>query len=498
MMRAAGHLEEGGGFLLGRTFQNTARALACLVALVFFVGVAPGCSKEDTRRKRVDDEDGDRRTGHATPSTAGDPVFAKDEDAAALPASVLTYRRFATRYYANASPGFRDPETPEAAWSKMARDFCGGDDIYLNIVNAGVWKSTGGGIGRAIKNLDKTRETIACGKTVAAALGPLVERLRVRSPGEPNDLRVVTRTVNMVARRELSLATLPITSSLVALDSVPPFEQAVCIPIAADPDCAKLLSSLIGKLPHERSWLTGAPATVKALGAALADASRPPHPQAKLLLSLAKSVASFQAAEVGVAPGFNLGFVNGLGVRGDALKNVDDLPFSQALQKALLQRGVTYAFGDRVNPFGGNMRVVLQPEDESQVDALLSDVQAWRTAILEHLRPYKPSALIGGMLELEITYQNLIHNWGVRSIEEAKIAREGATVVLEFERRLTPDERATVEEMQALNTKRAQRGAEMMRLLLDGKEPPASLFEGIGAESFAADVEKERAGKPPN
>lgn len=497
MMSFAVHLGEGGGFLLGQAVQQTARALACLISLGLLVG---GCSKEEARRKRVgDDEDGDRRTSEAAdPFTTKDPVFTKDEDAAALPASVLSYRRFATRYYANASAGFRDPETPEAAWSKMARDFCGGDDIYASIVNSGVWKSTGKGIGRAIRNLEKTREAIVCGKTVAAALGPRVERLQVRTPGEPDDLRLASPASVTVSRRELSLDPVPLTSRLVALESVPAFEKAVCLPIGSDPDCNKPSSSMIGKLPEERSWITGAPLTVRALGAALADRSRAPHPRAKQLLSLARTVASFQAAEVGVAPGFNLGFVSGLGVRGEAVKNVDKLPFSQALQKALLQRSVTYAFGDRVNPYGGDMRVVFQPEDESQVDALMSDLRAWRTAILEHLRPYQPTALMEGMLPLESTYQNLIHTWAVRSIEEAKIARDGVTVVLEFERRLTPDERATVEEMHALNTKRAQRGAEMMRLLLDGKEPPASLFEGIGAESFAADVEKERAGKSPN
>lgn len=452
------------------------------------------CSKKTERRERVRDEDGEDRPRDA--SRPSSPVFTNDDEAAALPASVLAYRRFSIRYYSNASMGFRDPETPEAAWSKMARDFCGGEDLYGSMSNAGVSKYTGGTIGRAIKDLDKTREQVVCGKTIAAALGPRVVRLRVREPGESEDLRAAVRS-SYIAVRELSLDALPMTSNLAPMDGGPAFEKTMCMFVASDPDCSKSSSFLIGKLPRDRSWLVGPSKESRAFGAALADTSRAPHPRAKQMLALAKSVASFQAAEVGVAPGFNLGFVNGLGVRFDAMKNVDQLPCSKALQKALLERDVTYAFGDGVNPFGGAMRIVLQPEDASQVDALLADIQAWHAAILEHLRPYQPTALVEGMMELEKNYQTLIHVWAMRSLEEAKITREGDTVVLEFERRLTPSERETVDAMQTLNTKRAERGAEMMRLLLEGKEPPASLFDGIGAVFFAADVAKGRASKTP-
>jgi len=197
-------------------------------------------------------------------------------------------------------------------------------------------------------------------------------------------------------------------------------------------------------------------------------------------------------AEAGVAPGFNFGFVQGLGVSSRATTAFENQPFSVALQKSLLERGVAYGLGDRVNPRGGELKIILQPEDAFAVDGLLSDVQEWRQAGLAFLKGLGDPEMPEGVSKVEADYLRLLHTWGIRSIEEGTITRDDATVVLDCARRIMPEERAIVREMEKLNSRRAARGAELVRLLMDGEDPPASLFEGIASDDFAEDVAKSR------
>ena len=96
------------------------------------------------------------------------------------------------------------------------------------------------------------------------------------------------------------------------------------------------------------------------------------------------------------------------------------------------------------------------------------------------------------MATAENDYQRLVHTWGVRAIETATIEKDGPLVVVEFTREVTAAETSVVDAMEQLNGRRAARGAELVQMILDGEDPPASMFEGIGARDFADKVAASR------
>lgn len=410
---------------------------------------------------------------------SGGPLFV-DDDRASFPVWAISLRRWSASYWSRASTNFREPRTEEAAWSHFAGDICKGIDVYANMVNAGSWSDAGTMVARAIRYADRLRPALACGKALGASANGYVYSFVAGGQEWPP----------LSTLHAFAIDAAPTIPGARKLPDDVGFSEAWCVPGHEDRPCDDA-SKFVAKLPRGRQWVTGTVASGRQLAKFLgATGPRAEHPRAAELQALSRSVESFFAAQVGLAESFPPTLPRSLGAAFEAMPALQKEAFSVAFLEALAQSSAIYALGDSLNPRGGSLHVVLKPADASDVEKLLEAARAWRTAARTRLADYEPEPR--GSTEDERAYLRLLHVWAVRSLEEGTITSDAMTVRMEFQRRIEPQEAAIVERVAQLISLRAERGAALVRALLDGADPPASLFEGIGSPTFEADVAKKR------
>ncbi len=177
-----------------------------------------------------------------------------------FPPSTLAVRRFSTGFYSNASANFREPRTEEAAWSRLASDVCGGIDVYLFVVNAGLWKNAGKSLGRQSRRTNRG-PPIARGPTCSAA------RFRWTSSS--------ARPAKVASRSSLSSP----TSAAFAATSPPPARPPIC------PGAPQAEAHPTGKAPSCAAKRSKSPSAPKLGANAPVRSTRhrlsrtpPPHP----------------------------------------------------------------------------------------------------------------------------------------------------------------------------------------------------------------------------
>ncbi len=393
---------------------------------------------------------------------------------------VVAARRFPKRWFANASPNFRDPETPAAAWSKFAEEICGGTNLYLDMINAGVWDTSAKRIGRALKTAEETAQLLACGKLVFESLGPTVWVLRTANDESGKD-------GSAFHLRELVAPSLPKSPRLspMTLDVA---DAAWCVGRPDVSSCELPSSRVVAKVPAAPLILSGARDKMAPVLAALASAA-PARDEARVM-ALAKGLESFGTVEIGEASAFRWFFPQALGINHDAVTGLEKLPTRATLAATLRDADALYATADSVSPRGGELRIVLLPREPAALAKLERDLEAHLAAVVAHLKAAagpKPTTS-----PEEDRYVELLRAWGLRSLEGAKLELDGSTLVVTFTRTITESERAVVAEMEDLTLRRSRRAKELIELLIAGAEVPPALFEGVAGAKFAEDVASAR------
>lgn len=444
-------------------------------ALCLAITLCLGCSSKRERRSRIDSEETNAAHAEAPVGPAG-PVIPSG-DPSRIPARALSIRRFSTRYYQNLSPAFREPAVPAAAWSRLGADDCGGPDIYLQIINAGAWSSSGSTVGAALADPTLLKQQLACGRAEAEALGPTVFRVRFETLGSANAF---------VAMLELGDGPLARPSKLHLEDVHGPLTSLVC---RSKDSCSSPTSNVSGRVGGTKTWLRGDLANVEGLAGWLADDKRALHPKAKELAALGERVAGARSAEVGVASAFNLQIANAVGASGRAMGGIEQKPFSVDFRKALVDRGVLYALGDDVTPAGGALTIFLAPAAESDVEPLMADTKRWIEELGKHLASIDESFLGSfGISDDERHFNELYPVWALRSVKAATVTRDGAAVRLQLERQLTDAEKALVDKARDLARKRSIIAVEVIERILDDRPVTLDVFDGIEVSSFKSDV----------
>lgn len=447
----------------------------CL-AITLFVG----CSSKREKRTRIDTDETSAPAAQAPLGPPG-PVIPSG-DPSRIPERALLVRRFPSRYYQNLTPAFREPAVPAAAWSRLGADDCGGTDIYLQIINAGVWRSSGRTVGAALADPSLLKQQLACGRAEAEALGPTVFRMRFETLGSANAF---------VAMLELSDGPLPRPSKLHSEDVHGPLTSLMC---RSSDGCSSPTANVSARAGKTKTWLRGGLANVEGVAEWLADEKRAPHPKAKELAALGERVAGARSAEVGGASVFNLQIASALGATGKATSGIEQKQFSVDFRKALVDRGVLYALGDEVTPAGGALTIYLAPANEADVEPLLADTKRWLEELGKHLASIEDGFEgAAGITEDERRFNELYAVWALRSVKAATVARDGAAVRLQLERQLTDEERVLVDKARELAKKRSIIAVEVIERILDDRPVTLDVFDGIEVPGYRSDVSAKLA-----
>lgn len=410
----------------------------------------------------------------------GGPLFV-DDDRASFPPWATSLRRWSASYWSHASSNFREPRTEEAAWSHFAGDICKGVDVYAAMVNAGSWSDAGRIVGRAIHDADKLRSAFACGKALGATANGNVYSFVPAGGRDPSSWSML---------HTFALDAAPPIPGATKLPDEVGVSEAWCVPDHEGRPCDDA-STFFAQLRRGRQWVAGTVASGRQLAGSFgATGPRAEHPRARELQELSRTVESFFAAQVGLAESFPVDLPRALGASFGVVVGLQREAFSVAFLDALARSSAIYALGDGLDPRGGSLLVVIQPADASDVGTLLDAARAWRTAVRAKVADYEPPPR--GVTDDDRAYQRLFHVWAVRALDEGTIVSDATTVRMEFARHVEPQEAALVERVAQLIALRAERGAALVHALLDGTDPPASLFAGMAGPTFEDDIAKSR------
>ncbi|MCC6522840.1 MAG: hypothetical protein IT373_09285 [Polyangiaceae bacterium] len=401
-------------------------------------------------------------------------------DLAKLPAQTKEIRRESMTRGVARSLGMKASELPNAArWSSAGQIFCGGTDVFRDLVRARSSYARDE-VAQALAKKDELTELVRCGKAAAGELG-----------SDPIYYRVAFASGDKKVRVGL------VKSGLDKLDPKPARMQETSEIAGASgycrlgeggkpgDKCSDEASSLV-KLGSDDLWMGGDLGALRAFAAAFSAGGNNTVTNGDDLGALAKTLADYDGYRIGSPESFDLPLPG---------KAADDV--EKKLEEATKAGLKVWGWGERVTPTEAELRIELVCKDEAAAKGIGEALKAYAASVAEANKKReadKPPAPAKGddtsveQREAEQAGEAM----GRRMADAAKVEVDGTKVLMVVKGEATSDEVSKLEAYAKTMRTRAEQAAKIVEKLAEGEAPSDADLEALGGKELVEAVKNPK------
>jgi len=393
---------------------------------------------------------------------------------------------------------------PEAAWSHYAEHFCGGTDLFQNLLRAqGERQRTVAAY--ALRERRDTGDALDCGKHLAEAHdGSRSYYVRIMVPKSSTDDDDVAASGG---DSEADKRPIPAWFAVdrFDVDELPPTmrrfrsvhdhgelsdTRCLLLPGSGREDDCVGRSPATARLDRTDLFFSG---TLDHLGYLAQKARQGPRFDQDVLTEIGDRVAGFDAAVIGTHEGFPPSWVRRMGIAAPS-SDSGGTSFDQPLLAAIDDADAHFGIGDSFTAArGGRFHLELVPRRAKDAETLADALQTWRTAFLDDRDARDPDfePLLGyAPRSTEKEYRAMVHAASLAALRDADFKVEDGLVRFDVEVRYDESgDRLADEYLKELGV-RAKLAAEVVRALYEGDKPDRDALLELGGSELMSQIER--------
>lgn len=400
---------------------------------------------------------------------------------------------------------------PEARWANLAEQVCGGTDVFRLLMRPS-WRFARLKLADAFTERRQVSAALACGREMAKHVEEAaVYRVTVLLPPNKDDKPI--RLEDGAPDRAAPPKTAEVRLQRFGRDTLPDTSRRFrevrdrggltgtrCLSFdesSRKTECHDY-SQATARLEKTGFWLSGPYGGVSTLGRDFSPNATNRVDGADEWASLAAPLRPHTYAALGTSDAFDDGFVFHTGF-GYGPQIDEGLPEVMGrLSEIVRKYKARWTLADDVGLEGGELRLELVAESESDAIDLLLDFREWHAAFRSHVEKgeqVKDLTADEDMKRAERDYYEVLHEAGKKSLVDATIERESKRVVLVATVTYSDDDRKKIAAMHEVASSRAATAAKIVFALTEGDKPDESLLRELGGSDFVEilrDPEKAR------
>ncbi|MBI4955894.1 MAG: hypothetical protein HY908_27995 [Myxococcales bacterium] len=401
-------------------------------------------------------------------------------DLAKLPAQTKEIRRESMTRGVARSLGMKASELPKAArWSSAAQIFCGGSDLFRDLVRARSSYARDD-VAQALAKKDDLTELVRCGKAAAGELGsdPMFYRVAFASGDKKVRVGLVKSGLDKLDPKP---ARMQETSEIAGASGYCRLGEGG----KAGDKCSDEANSLV-KLGSDDLWIGGDLADLRAFAAAFSTAGNNTVTNGEELGALVKALADYDGYRIGSPESFDPPLPG---------KAADDV--EKKLEEATKAGLKVWGWGEKVTPTQAELRIELVCKDEAAAKSIGEALKAYAASVAEANKKReadKPPAPAKGddtsveQREAEQAGEAM----GRRMADAAKVEVDGTKVVMVVKGEATSDEVSKLEAYARTMRTRAEQAAKIVEKLAEGEAPSDADLEALGGKELVEAVKNPK------
>jgi hypothetical protein len=420
-----------------------------------------------------------------------------------LPASTVYIERLPTRWiYLDVGDLAEVP--PEAGWSHYAEHFCGGSDVFQNLLRA---RSDGARrlVAGAIASRRDTGDALECGKRLLEShVGGTSFYVRAIVPPPNRVLEPERRdsgerpTPEWFAVDRFDVEKLPDSSRRYrswndkgALDGT----RCLLPPGAAPRKNCGPSAQAAARIAKTDLFVSSTLEHLQYFGSEHGEGGK--RRDADVLEAIEKRVGTFDAAVIGTHEGFSPSFPRRLGIavaKSEGAGGPDDAALLGIVDETESHFGIGDGFSGAK---GGRFRLELVPRRAKDADAVARALDKWRDRLVRDLDGREPDfePLVGYTpLPTERDYRSMVHHESVDALRDAEVETEDGVVSLSVEVAYDAAGQRLAEAFLADLAERARLAAQVVDQLEKGERPDRDALLDLGGSELTGLLDRPENG----